>query len=78
MNLKARGELVTSVGLQKDKAQAPPSAQDLSTVYVHVLYVWTVFQSYDKQLLMQLVHFQSFDCERATHPRSGEIEWHQF
>ena len=37
MNLKARGELVTSVGLQKDKAQAPPSAQDLSTVYVHVI-----------------------------------------
>ena len=37
MNLKARGELVTSVGLQKDKAHAPPSAQDLSTVYVHML-----------------------------------------
>ena len=76
MNLKARGELVTSVGLQKDKAHAPPSAQDLSTVYVHVLSVSTVFQSYDKQLLMQLV--QSFDCERATHPRSGEVEWHNF
>ena len=63
MNLKARGELVTSVGLQKDKAQAPPSAPHLSTVYVHVLSVWTVFQSYDKQARVQLA--QSFDCERA-------------
>ena len=51
MNLKARGELVTSVGLQEDKAQAPPSAPHLSTVYVHVLSLCTVFQSYDKHWL---------------------------
>ena len=34
MNLKARGELVTSVVLQEDKAQAPPSAPHL-LVYVY-------------------------------------------
>ena len=78
MNLKARGELVTSVGLQKTKLRLHPQRKTFLQFMYDVLSVWTVFQSYDKQLRMQLVHFQSFDYERATHPRSGEVEWNQF
>ena len=65
MNLKARGELVTSVVLQEDKAQAPPSAPHLSTVYVHVLGLCTVFQSYDKQARGSLLSHSIASVPRA-------------